>query len=189
LSFAARPLFVNRKFYTRQFLAPCSERLRSSTRDFSRVNFQIDTANVQVKGRRRKREGYGTVMSEGARVGCIGDLLVEFVCATKNGRHKRAATYSGRYPSGAAGIFIDQAAQVGGAASSSAASATTRSGKSCCAGWSTTGSRRLIRVVKGVPTGTAFVSYNDDGSRDFVYNIVLSAAARFDGRRRHDRGA
>ena len=32
-----------------------------------------------------------------------------------------------------------------------------------------------------MPTGTAFVSYNDDGSRDFVYNIVLSAAARFDG--------
>ena len=40
---------------------------------------------------------------------------------------------------------------------------------------------RLIKIVKGVPTGTAFVSYNDDGSRDFVYNIVLSAAAQFDG--------
>ena len=34
--------------------------------------------------------------------------------------------------------------------------------------------------MKGVPTGTAFVSYNDDGSRDFVYNIILSAAAQFD---------
>ena len=40
---------------------------------------------------------------------------------------------------------------------------------------------KLIRVVKGVPTGTAFVSYNDDGSRDFVYNIILSAAAQFGG--------
>jgi sugar/nucleoside kinase (ribokinase family) len=33
--------------------------------------------------------------------------------------------------------------------------------------------------VKGVPTGTAFVSYNDDGSRDFVFNIAHSAAAQF----------
>jgi sugar/nucleoside kinase (ribokinase family) len=31
-----------------------------------------------------------------------------------------------------------------------------------------------------VPTGTAFVSYNDDGSRDFVFNILLFAAAQFD---------
>ena len=38
----------------------------------------------------------------------------------------------------------------------------------------------LIGVAKGVPTGTAFVSYNDDGSRDFVYNIALSAASHFD---------
>jgi sugar/nucleoside kinase (ribokinase family) len=37
----------------------------------------------------------------------------------------------------------------------------------------------LIRIVKGVPTGTAFVSYNDDGSRDFVFNIAHSAAAQF----------
>jgi sugar/nucleoside kinase (ribokinase family) len=29
-----------------------------------------------------------------------------------------------------------------------------------------------------VPTGSAFVSYNDDGSRDFVFNIAHSAAAR-----------
>jgi pfkB family carbohydrate kinase len=38
---------------------------------------------------------------------------------------------------------------------------------------------KLIRVIPGVPTGSAFVSYNDDGIRDFVYNIVHSAAARF----------
>ncbi|NJM84048.1 MAG: sugar kinase [Tabrizicola sp.] len=36
----------------------------------------------------------------------------------------------------------------------------------------------LIRVVPGVPTGTAHVSYNSDGSRDFVFNMALSAAAR-----------
>ena len=30
-----------------------------------------------------------------------------------------------------------------------------------------------------MPTGSAFVSYNADGSRDFVYNIVHSAASQF----------
>ena len=121
-------------------------------------------------------------MRGGAKIGCIGDLLVEFVCATKNGRHARRAPMSGPYPSGAAGIFIDQAAQVGGRLHlRRRASATTRSARSCSTGWSSTASTpQLIRVVKGVPTGTAFVSYNDDGSRDFVYNIMLSAAARFE---------
>jgi sugar/nucleoside kinase (ribokinase family) len=35
---------------------------------------------------------------------------------------------------------------------------------------------RLITVVPGVPTGTAHVAYNSDGSRAFVFNIAHSAA-------------
>ena len=117
-------------------------------------------------------------MNDLARVGCIGDLLVEFVCATRNGRHKRAATYSGPYPSGAAGIFIDQAAQVGGRCIFVGGVGDDAFGEVVLR--RLVGHKvapQLIRVVPGVPTGTAFVSYNDDGSRDFVYNIVLSAAA------------
>jgi sugar/nucleoside kinase (ribokinase family) len=149
--------------------------------DFARVNFQFDTANVQVEAQRRDKEGQ-TVMGEGARVGCIGDLLVEFVCTTRNGRHKRAGTYSGPYPSGAAGIFIDQAAQVGGRCIFVGAVGDDAFGEVVLRRLVDHGvTPQLIRVVPGVPTGTAFVSYNDDGSRDFVYNIVLSAAARFDG--------
>jgi hypothetical protein len=53
-------------------------------------------------------------MNGSARVGCIGELSVEFVCTSRNGRHKRPGTYAGSYPSGAPGIFIDQAAQLGG---------------------------------------------------------------------------
>src|SRR5208283_3561840 len=116
-----------------------------------------------------------------ARIGCIGDLLVEFVCTTRNGRHRQAATYTGPYPSGAAGIFIDQAAQSGGrcifvGAVGDDAFGQVELDRLIEHGVDTS----LIKVVKGVPTGTAFVSYNDDGSRDFVYNIILSAAARFD---------
>src|SRR5208283_2423185 len=120
-------------------------------------------------------------MSGLARIGCIGDLLVEFVCTTRNGRHRQAATYTGPYPSGAAGIFIDQAALVGGRCIFVGAVGDDAFGQVELDRLIEHGVEpKLIRVVKGVPTGTAFVSYNDDGSRDFVYNIILSAAARFD---------
>ena len=120
-------------------------------------------------------------MRGGAKIGCIGDLLVELVCSTKNGRHRVRSTYSGPYPSGAAGIFIDQAAQAGGrcifvGAVGDDAFGQVELDRLIEHGVDTS----LIKVVKGVPTGTAFVSYNDDGSRDFVYNIILSAAAQFD---------
>jgi sugar/nucleoside kinase (ribokinase family) len=120
-------------------------------------------------------------MKEMARVGCIGDLLVEFVSTTKNGRHKRGEVYKGPYPSGAPGIFIDQAARIGGRCILIGAVGDDAFGEVVLERLIEHGVEpKLIRIVKGVPTGTAFVSYNDDGSRDFVYNIILSAAAQFD---------
>ena len=121
-------------------------------------------------------------MARVARIGCIGDLLVEFVCASKNGHHRKVDTYSGPFPSGAAGIFIDQAARSGGTCIFVGAVGDDAFGQVILDRLVEDGvDTRLIRMMKGVPTGSAFVSYNDDGSRDFVYNIVLSAAARFDG--------
>lgn len=121
-------------------------------------------------------------MAAAARVGCIGDLLVEFVCASKNGQHRKVDTYTGPFPSGAAGIFIDQAARSGGACIFVGAVGDDAFGQVVLDRLIADGvDTRLIGIVNGVPTGSAFVSYNDDGSRDFVYNIVLSAAARFGG--------
>jgi len=115
------------------------------------------------------------------KIVCAGDLLVEFVACDKNGRHRRVATYTGPFPSGAAGIFVDQAALVGGDCLFVGGVGDDAFGSVVLDRLSAHGvATRLIRVVQGVPTGTAFVSYNDDGSRDFVYNIALSAAARFE---------
>jgi sugar/nucleoside kinase (ribokinase family) len=116
-----------------------------------------------------------------ARIGCIGDLLVELVSTTKNGHHRRVGTYMGPYPSGAAGIFIDQAAQCGAACIFVGGVGDDAFGRVILERLvEHRVDTSLIRNVEAVPTGTAFVSYNDDGSRDFVYNIVLSAAARFE---------
>ncbi len=118
----------------------------------------------------------------GPCIGSIGELLVEFVCTEKDGHHLCAAPYIGPFPSGAPGIFIDQAAKVAGALGGRAVFAGAVGddafGRVILDRLVADGvDPALIRVVPGVPTGTAHVSYNTDGSRDFVFNMAHSAAA------------
>jgi sugar/nucleoside kinase (ribokinase family) len=113
-------------------------------------------------------------------IASIGELLVEFVCADKDGHHSRAGTYIGPYASGAPGIFIDQAARCGGRCIFVGAVGDDAFGQVILERLRADGvDTCLIATVSGVPTGSAFVSYNADGSRDFVYNIVHSAAGQF----------
>ncbi|MET3927391.1 sugar kinase [Devosia sp. 2618] len=113
-------------------------------------------------------------------IGSLGELLVEFVCLEQDGHNVRAAPYVGPFASGAPGIFIDQAARMGattifsGAVGDDAFGQVLRNRLE-----SVDVANTLIRTIKGVPTGSAFVSYNKDGSRDFVFNIAHSAAAHF----------
>jgi sugar/nucleoside kinase (ribokinase family) len=114
------------------------------------------------------------------RIGCVGELLVEFLCTGKNGHNRRADSYLGPFPSGAPGIFIDQAARVGGDCIFVGAVGDDAFGDVILDRLTADGvDTRLIGRIPGVPTGSAFVSYNDDGSRDFVFNITHSAAARW----------
>ncbi|MEO5615442.1 MAG: sugar kinase [Cypionkella sp.] len=118
----------------------------------------------------------------GLVIGSIGELLVEFVCAEKDGHNLVAAPYVGPFPSGAPGIFIDQAARVaesfGGRAVFAGAVGDDAFGRVLLERLVADGvDPALIRLVAGVPTGSAFVSYNSDGSRDFVFNIAHSAAS------------
>lgn len=114
-------------------------------------------------------------------IGSIGELLVELVRTGKNSRHLDAGLYQGPFPSGAPGIFIDQAARIGARCIFAGAVGDDAFGQVILRRLAADGvDTSLIRQVAGVPTGTAFVSYNDDGTRDFVYNIVHSAATRFD---------
>ena len=116
-----------------------------------------------------------------AKIGCMGELLVEFVCAQRNGRHLVPGSYTGPFPSGAPGIFIDQAARVGGKAVFVGAVGDDAFGQVLLERLRRDGvETSLIAIAPGIPTGTAFVSYNEDGSRDFVYNIAQSAASRFE---------
>ena len=116
------------------------------------------------------------------RIGAMGDLLVEIMATGRNSRHLSVATYKGPYPSGSPGIFIGQAARAGGECIFAGAVGDDAFGQVILNRLRQDGvDTSLIQVVSGVPTGTAFVSYNDDGSRDFVFNIAHSAAAMIDG--------
>ncbi len=116
-------------------------------------------------------------------IGAIGELLVEFICTEKDGRNLRSAAYMGPFPSGAPGIFIDQAARIAKSFSGHAVFAGTVGddafGKVILDRLRKDGvDLSLIGVARNIPTGSAFVSYNSDGSRDFVFNIAHSAAAQ-----------
>ena len=118
----------------------------------------------------------------GVCIGSVGELLVEFVCTERDHRHLRAAPYVGPFPSGAPGIFIDQAARIagglGGRAVFAGAVGDDAFGTVLLNRLKDDGvETALIGVIPGVPTGTAHVSYNSDGSRDFVFNMAHSAAA------------
>jgi len=111
---------------------------------------------------------------------CVGEILVEIVATTHGNGFTDAQPLIGPYPSGAPTIFIDQCGKMGGNAAMIGAVGTDDFGR--------VNLDRLIRdgvdvsavtVDPDLPTGSAFVRYRPDGSRDFVYNIVHSAAAHF----------
>jgi sugar/nucleoside kinase (ribokinase family) len=116
----------------------------------------------------------------GAVVASLGELLVEFISTETGGHNLHPLPYVGPFASGAPGIFIDQAARLGARAVFAGAVGADAFGTVLRQRLTGAGvSEALIRTVPGLPTGTAHVSYNDDGSRDFVFNIAHSAAALF----------
>lgn len=109
----------------------------------------------------------------------IGEILVEIMADTVGEGFRTPIGLTGPYPSGAPAIFIDQVARMGHA----------------CAIVSAVGDDDFGRVnrdrlaadgvdISGIaidadrPTGSAFVRYRPDGSRDFIFNIRHSACGR-----------
>src|SRR5690606_20716702 len=97
--------------------------------------------------------------SKPASIGSMGELLIEFICAEKDGHNLSASTYAGPYASGAPGIFIDQAARGGARTIFSGAVGNAAFGQVILRRFAAIGvSDALVRTIDGVPTGSAFVS-------------------------------
>ncbi|QQA42098.1 sugar kinase [Pelagovum pacificum] len=111
---------------------------------------------------------------------CVGEILVEIVATTVGDGFTDAQPLVGPYPSGAPAIFIDQCGRFGGAAAMIGAVGDDDFGRVNLDRLKRDGvDVSAIAVDPDWPTGSAFVRYRADGSRDFVYNIATSAAARF----------
>jgi len=109
----------------------------------------------------------------------LGEALVEIMRPGTGMPLDQPGTFLGPYPSGAPAIFAD---------------AVARLGVSCgfigCVGADPFGTcleRRLredgvdttyLQAIPGAATGVAFVAYNEDGSRQFIFHIADAAAGR-----------
>ncbi|MCP9231796.1 sugar kinase [Mesorhizobium sp. LMG 17147] len=112
------------------------------------------------------------------KVVTIGEIVVEIMATTIGDGFLEPISLMGPFPSGAPAIFIDQVARMGqpcGIVSfvgdddfgRTNLNRLRQDGVDCSA----------IGVDPDRPTGSAFVRYRDDGSRDFVFNIRHSACA------------
>nr|WP_245436134.1 sugar kinase [Mesorhizobium tamadayense] len=108
-------------------------------------------------------------------------MLVEIVAKQTGTGFLEPIDLIGPFPSGAPAIFIDQCARVGGAAAIVGTVGDDDFGVVNTERLKRDGvDTSAIAVSPEYPTGSAFVRYREDGSRDFVYNIAKSAAARLE---------
>ena len=110
----------------------------------------------------------------------VGEILVEFVSHTQNCGLEIISDYSGPYPSGAPAIFLNQVARMG--------VPTEMFGGVGKDGFGNAVMNRLKEDGVGVAgiststtksTGVAFVSYYENGSRDFIFHLTNTAADQF----------
>jgi fructokinase len=109
----------------------------------------------------------------------VGEILVEIMAITIGNGFLEPIALTGPYPSGAPAIFVDQCAKIGGAAGIIASVGDDDFGRINVKRLHADGADvSAVSVSREYPTGSAFVRYRQDGSRDFVYNIATSAAAQ-----------
>ena len=109
----------------------------------------------------------------------MGEILVEIMATERGQSFRHPGTLIGPYASGAPAIFIDQVAHIG-----------NRCAMIGCVGnddFGVLNVERLrsdgvdvsgISVIKSATTGSAFVTYREDGERDFIFNIANSASGQ-----------
>lgn len=107
----------------------------------------------------------------------IGEALVEIMADMPGQGFRTPLPLSGPYPSGAPAIFIDQVARMGAGAGFVSAVGADDFGAAILHRLAGDGVSLAVNRSADRPTGTAFVRYRPDGTRDFIFNIAHSACA------------
>lgn len=113
-------------------------------------------------------------------IATVGEIFVEFFSHNKGCALEKIGSYSGPLPSGAPAIFLDQAARMGARTQMFGGVGNDGFGRAVLKrlrddGIDTSG----VSVLDDKSTGTAFVSYYEDGSRDFIFHLANAAADSF----------
>lgn len=106
----------------------------------------------------------------------VGEILVEILATNINQKFDNPGSLLGPYPSGAPAIMIDQAGKMG-----AKAAIISKIGDDDFGVLNTTRLKQdgvdiaNIKITKTNSTGTAFVTYFDDGSRQFIFHFRHAA--------------
>lgn len=107
----------------------------------------------------------------------FGEALVEIMRTEIGQPLTRPGWFTGPYPSGAPFIFAVQAARLGLKSGAVGAVGEDAFGQCLLDQLKTDGvDLRGVHTLKDHTTGVAFIAYNHDGSRDFVYHARYAAA-------------
>ncbi|MBA3518022.1 MAG: sugar kinase [Rhizobiales bacterium] len=109
----------------------------------------------------------------------IGEILVEIIATERGEGFREPQPLVGPFPSGAPAIFIDQVGKLGHPSAIVSAVGDDDFGQINLDRLKADGvDVSAVSVHRDIATGSAFVRYRRDGSRDFVYNIRHSANSR-----------
>ncbi len=109
----------------------------------------------------------------------LGEALVEIMRRKKGVPFTRQDTFLGPYPSGAPAIFADAAARLGASSGFIGVVGQDDFGLVVRDRLRRDGvDMRYLRVAKGYSTGVAFVTYEMDGSRKFIFHLKHAAAGQ-----------
>ncbi len=113
------------------------------------------------------------------KITVVGEILVEIMADTQGNGFREPLALTGPFPSGAPAIFIDQVAKLGQPCAIISAVGDDDFGRVNLDRLERDGvDLSAISLHPDRPTGTAFVRYREDGSRDFVFNIKHSACGQ-----------
>jgi sugar/nucleoside kinase (ribokinase family) len=102
----------------------------------------------------------------------MGEALVEVMRTDINQPLNQAGLFIGPYPSGAPIIFAAQAARLGLGVGAIGSVGNDAFGECLLNQLEEDGITKTgIRILKNYPTGLAFVAYNADGTRNFVFSL------------------
>ncbi len=106
----------------------------------------------------------------------IGEILVEIMADKVDQSFLDTGSFTGPFPSGAPAIFIDQVAKFGVPAAILSGVGDDDFGKLCLDRLSGDGvDTAAVKQLRERATGVAFIRYNSDGSRNFIYHIDNAA--------------